>query len=392
MGEELIKIFRWLRSALLRTHRQPVVVLPARGSTYRGKVLYSYLAEPLSQDADDYFAGHSNKWESREIARIFQSLGYEVHALEWTNNEFVPTDSYTVIFDIYLNLQRLGSLVPDAIRLLHLTGSDWNFQNRAELMRIECMEKRRGGLYVPRRMVPYADLLGRIIGLAHCCSLVGNGFTLETYSSDVQSKIIPVGVSASQAFHKSPDCFVPEVKEFLWFFGGGLVHKGLDVVLEAFIANPTLTLNVIGDVFAEQDFVSIYQNELFNYSNIKVHGYLKPEEPRFLEIINRCFCFIAPSCSEGASPAVVTCMQIGLYPIISKNTGVTLPARAGRYLESCDVDEIAFIANDVYSLTNERLVAEIRSVQEYANINYSRAQFSENMRNYLRSSLGIFSE
>lgn len=377
-----------LRRLLRRQKQRPKILrLSSFTQPKRGRVLFSYLTDPLLQNDPCYFDGHSNKWKSMEIARLFRCLGFELDAVEWTNQSFVPESGYDVVFDIYINQQRWFCRTSGALQLLHLTGSDWCYQNEAELKRVKNLEARRKVHYMPQRIVPLSSLLNRSLEIADYCSLIGNRHTLSTYSETYHPKFTCITGTASSSYIKNSLNYVPREREFLWFFGGGAVHKGLDIVLEVFARNPHLTLNVVGNYLSEADFTAIYRRELTELPNIKAHGYLMPTDHRFKEIVDRCFCFIAPSCSEGMSPAVATCMQIGLYPVISRDTGISLPEGVGKYLELCNEEEIEEIITSLASARISSIREEIAETQRFASTEYSRERFSKTMREHLRQVL-----
>ncbi|HSH31500.1 MAG TPA: glycosyltransferase, partial [Candidatus Saccharimonadales bacterium] len=169
----------------------------------------------------------------------------------------------------------------------------------------------------------------------------------------------------------------------VWFFGGGAVHKGLDLVIDVFAKNPQLTLNIIGNLEQEQDFLNAYQYELSELPNITYHGPLNPAGKKFNDVTSRVFCFIAPSCSESISTAVATCLQLGLMPIISRDTGIDLPDGCGIYLESCSVEEIEAAVLKVSGMDNDSLTDQIARCQQTALRQYSREKFSQDMTRYL---------
>jgi len=355
-----------------------------------GRVLFSYLNYPvLWKDADKRFSGHSNRWESREIARIFQKMGFIVDAISWTDQSFIPQEEYDVIFDIFTNLRRLAHFASSkGMKLLHLTGSYAPYHNAAELERIRALEERRGVKLTPRRLVKDLELYKDSLNLADMCSLIGNEHTLQTFPEHYRRKITLVTVSSSYTgWKKGPDALVPKEREFLWFFGSGAAHKGLDLVLEAFAQNPDLRLNVVGPVDKEEDFFDAFRKELTRLPNIKYHGYLDPASEKFEEIVSRVFCFIAPSCSEAISSAVATCLQIGLFPIITYDTGISLPEECGMYLETCSADEVALLARGAYGMDKDKLHEQISSIQKFAEARYSRGKFSLDMTKYLSRAL-----
>lgn len=383
-----LRLIRTL-SSYFRSAEDKLITLRPDSDTIRGRVLLSYLIDGISNSYDgEKFSGHSNIWESREIARIFVSLGYIVDAIDCRNNSFAPQVKYDIVFDIYTNLQRLTPLLhKDALKILYCTGSDPYYQNRAEQERVDNLRKRRNCFYQPKRQVKNPDLSRRSIELADECCLLGNEHTLSTYPAELQKKMHLVTVSASRLGDsiKKQDELVPDEREFLWFFGTGAVHKGLDLLLEIFSQDPNLVLNIVGKVDTDTDFMNIYFRQMHQTENIKYHGYLKPDCERFKDIIKKVFCFIAPSCSESISSAVVTCMQAGIFPIISQDTGVTLPQGCGICLKDCSIENIRKAVYHVYRMSKTELCQQIHKVQQYALQNYSRERFRFTMGKFLAS-------
>jgi len=388
MSEFKNKIKHIILARFRRKAPYPLILSPSSTSLpLRGRVLFSYLVYPLMwPETAPEFDGHSNAWESREIARIFQGLGYQVEAFRWDDNQFIPSGRYDIVFDIYTNLGRLATFFDHhTIKILHCTGSDPYYQNSAELKRVQAVNDRRNSQYLPRRMVQFPEQNYKSLQIADACSLLGNEHTLSTYPAHLRNKfeLIPVSASPLGNTQKTSSQYVPEERQFLWFFGSGAVHKGLDLVLEVFARNPNLVLNVVGDVSSEADFMQMYARELLDTPNIHYHGRLIPKSEAFQKICRDSFCFIAPTCSEGTSTAVVTCLQIGLYPIISRDTGVDLPVDCGLYLEECSMDEIEKAVISVYNLPAVELSNQIAAVQSFAQGHFSRQKFREAMENFI---------
>jgi hypothetical protein len=350
----------------------------------------SYLRSTAWDESDPRLRGHSNQWESREIGRTLARLGFQVDVVDFSDRDFHPDGGYDLVMAIDAELVRLAEAAGSPLRLLHMTGAYPPFQNAAELRRIEELRQRRGVECVPRRMVADPDGDVAAIERADACSLIGNEWTLSTFPEELRRKITPVPVSGSLPVRvKSPRQIARSERGFLWFFGSGAVHKGLDRALEAFASTPGLTLHVVGNIDSEQDFVEAYRRELTGLPNIHWHGFLDPASRRFAAVARRCSFVVAPSCSEGTSPATATMLQVGLYPIVSRETGVDLP-RSGRveYLHRCGPEDIAAAAEDAFRMGRDQLVAEIQSVQRLARDLYSRASFSRAMSAYLERAVG----
>jgi glycosyltransferase involved in cell wall biosynthesis len=377
---------RRLAGRLLRRRRYPVRLRPTQKPT-RGRALFSFLHGPVRLGEDDPgLLGHVITWCSREIARLLAAKGFAVDAIELTDSRFRPRRRYDVVFDIGTNLARFSAGVSSKpVQLLLLTGSDPFYLNAAERRRLEQLRGRRGFTLATQRQVADPEAMIRSLEIADGCALIGNEYTRNTYPGHLRSKIetVPVPPSDLGGAVKRAREYVPDAREFLWFFGSGAVRKGLDLVLEVFARSPSWVLNVVGDVEAEPDFFQAYRPELLEAPNIRYHGYLLPNSSRFRDILSTSFSFVAPCAAEGTSAAAVTCMTAGLYPIVSRDAGVDLPAGAGRFLEENSLDEIEAAVADVHRRAASDLASEIEAVQGFAAAEYSRPRFKDAMRSFL---------
>jgi hypothetical protein len=355
----------------------------------RGTVLLSYLKGPLLSDPGDPLSGHTNRWESREIARILATLGFAVEAIDYIETEFALDKDYAAVIDIALNLQRFAAILPPTcVKILHMTTGYPRFSMAAELARVAAFEARTGRLYAPKRLTPWPDLLDRSLSVANRVSLLGNDETLSTYPTIHRGKIRCIPVSGSFLSHvRTPDELTPAKREFIWFAGPGAVHKGLDVVLEVLRRRSDLTLHIANNLAAEPDFVAAYRDVLAQ-DNVVYHGYMNAAHPSFRELLKDVFCFLSPSCSEGISTAAVTCLQFGLFPIASAETGVDLPFGCGLTLADCAPDTIAAAMDAALALPESDLRRQTRICQAYAHKLYSRAAFHDAMTGFLTETLG----
>jgi glycosyltransferase involved in cell wall biosynthesis len=365
--------------------------LQRRGGAPQPWALLSYLAESLvAQDQAVDSAGHSNLWVSREFGRCLAELGMSVVGIDWDDREYRPDRPFCAMVDIAYNLARLEHDLPsEAAKILYCTGSDPHYQNAAETERVRALNSRRTTECSPRRLVADPELATRSLDACDLAILLGNDHTLATYPQRVRSKMhqVPAPGSEVGANRKQADTMVPSEREFLWFFGGGAVHKGLDLTLEVFSKRPDFVLNVIGDAPSEPDFARAYEMELNRCDNIRVHGFLRPDSVAFGDVSKRCMAFLGPSCSEGTSSAVVTCLKVGMYPIITRDCGVTLPAGEGTYLEECSIDEIEHAVTKVWHMPSSQLLKSISALQKHALETYSRERFSESLRELLARAL-----
>jgi glycosyltransferase involved in cell wall biosynthesis len=373
-----------LTSGLRRTWRRRVdrTIYNVFRDAEKGRrlALLSYLPEAFLGNRDDLdYIAHSNKWQCRQIGVILRDIGFVVDVVHFKNSAFVPQKEYDLVFEMGLNLDRIGGLLPEScIKIVYSTGNHWLFQNRAGLERLAALKRRRNAVLVPRRLAPptCADLS------ADAFITVGNDFTRATYSH-VTCPMYAVNVSF-------PDCFQTHERRrwsaarrnFLWFGGYGAVHKGLDLVLETFSRMPELALHVVGDVERERDFFQLYRKELLGTQNITYHGYLHYATDGFAEVAQLCSALVYPSCSEAGCGSVVACMLRGLIPIISRESGLDV-GDYGIVLDDCSLETICAEATRLSNLGNRELQRRSDSVRDRANRLHSRSAFSAAMRTAL---------
>jgi glycosyl transferase family 1 len=366
--------------------RKKIYTLHPKDSV-KGRVLFGYFPETLFiTDDDPSLDKHNNKLASRTIGLLFSELGYIVDAVALDDMAFTPRRDYDVVFTVADILTRWKPYLSDTtFKIVHLAGADTFYSNIANLKRVSDVMIRQQKPYTARRFRQNPENHRYAIQLANACSLIGNEHTLATFPETLHPKLHLVTVSTSKLGSniKSEDEYVPPQREFVWFFGTGPIHKGLDLVLEVFAQNPHLTLNVFGGAGRDAMFMSMYGDELLNLPNIHYQGRVEPNSETFGTVIRRSIAFIAPSCSESISTAAATCMKSGLYPIISYDTGITIPNDCGIYLKTCSIPEIETAVKRVHTMEKAELVKRIRATQSFALKTFSREQFYDDMKAFL---------
>jgi hypothetical protein len=112
-----------------------------------------------------------------------------------------------------------------------------------------------------------------------------------------------------------------------------------------------------------------------------------PSGGEFRDLARKIYAFILPSCSESISTAGATCLQVGFYPIVSRQTGLDLPAGRGLYLEACTTEAIERAVRTTHSRAAAALGEDIAHIQRDACERYSRQAFSASMQLYFSSVL-----
>lgn len=357
---------------VLRGH---MVTEHPKGTT-RGHVLLSFTTLPFTLLDRKMLATHSNYWNARDIADTFLERGYSVDVIDFDDRAFIPKKTYSYFIDIGANIGRLAPLLPkDCVKIYYATGAYWEFQNTAEQARIEALRKRRGVRVLPRRQLDIPHEVER----ADIISGVCGSFPASTYERFKKPiHMVPVISTDEYAFDENK-AYEKARDHFVWFGGVGAVHKGLDLVLEAFATMPEYTLTVCGKFEGEEDFVRIYKKELYETSHIHAVGFVSLDSPEFLRIMNNSIAVVSVSCSEGGGGSIITCMHAGLVPIVNKETGVTVED-FGIMLPDSSIVEIQKAVRDIASTEPERLRARARAAWNYARDHHSKIEAAKKLR------------
>ncbi len=361
------------------------------GRRSRGVILIGMSRDAVRvSETDPLLFAHTLFWESREICRIVMNLGFDIDVIDF--DAPAPADHPPYVGSVTLHhhlLSLRGDLAPGAMKIMWLTGSHPEVQNAREMERIRSLEARRNCLYEPKRQIARATEEAVAFELADRCVLIGNETTLVTYPAHLHPKIARCNVSAANVTHiKAAARLVPPAREFIWFAASSAVHKGLDLLLDLFGTKELPTLHVVGALENEPDFLNIYDAELNGHPRIRYHGFLRGNDPALAAIFDRCVAVLHPSASEGMSGSVAHCLEVGLYPIISRATGIDLPSGCGRYLERCSPEEIATAVAEVLSKPETDLAREIAMLQEMATGRFSREAFSRRLWDVFGAWLG----
>lgn len=350
-----------------------LVSLEPKG-TPKGYVLLSHVVkafllppgQPIPRD-------HHHYWVALQMAQTFLDLGYGVDVINFHNNTFWPKRDYAMMVDTRWNLERLAPVLnADCIKVLHIDTAHPLFQNAAEARRLLELQQRRGVTLKPWRFeMPH-------LGIEHAdyATMNGNRFSLETFRY-AGKQIFPVPVAAPVLYPwpASKD-WVGCRNQFLWINSGGLVLKGLDLILEAFADMPDCHLTVCGPIKGEKAFERAYFRELYEMPNIHTEGWMDLSSDRFLELAERCVGILSASASEARSGSVIGGMHAGLIPIISYESGVDVDG-CGVVLPNCSVDEIKQAVRSVAGFPGTTLQRMSRCAWDLARSHHTRERWTE---------------
>ena len=307
------------------------------------------------------------------MAESFLNSGYNVDVIDYRNDSFRPMKDYTFFVSARTNFVAIVKRMNrDCINIAHMDTAHFLFNNSAAYRRLLDLQQRRGITNTSFKCVEqnfaaeYADYI----------TLLGNEFTRSTYSY-ANKPIFPLPVPMPNIYSLPGNRDFDKLKNrFIWLGSEGLVHKGLDLVLEVFSELPDCHLTVCGplDHPNEQDFKQAYFHELYELPNIHTVGWVDVSSQQFVDIASDCSALIYPSCSEGQAGSVITCLQAGIIPLISYESGVDVNG-FGIIIKECSHEKIKDTVLKISTMPNQELEEMSRKAYEYVSLNHSKEKY-----------------
>lgn len=364
--------------ALFKLSGSVITLKPSSAS--KGRVLLSYTTLPFVEKDPKILDGHSNRWECKQMAQEFVDRGYTVDVIDFNNTSFKPKHEYTYCIDIDSSLERLAKLLnPECTLIFFATAGHWLFWNMAEYSRLADIQKRKGATIMPRRMAKPTIAPDA----AHVLSSLCGDFPESTYHF-LDKPIFRVPASSSHTYPEMVRDFSSTRKQFLWFGGSGVVRKGLDLDLDAFVNIPEHTLAVCGKYDGEKDFIKTFDKELNHTPNIRSLGIMDPSSNTFETILKESIAIVYPSSAEGCSTAVLLAMHAGLIPIVSKETGIETKD-FGITLEDCSLPSIQKAVRYLAAEPAEKLAMRSKKTREYVLIHHTREAYAANFKSFVNT-------
>lgn len=287
------------------------------GNAQRALVIFSIEALPyfLKGKLDQFpnMTHHSRYWESAEIARLLTAWGYRVDYFHSKGHPNIEWNKYDLVIDCLNNLKDAPA-VRGQIKVYYSCGIHWITWNLAELNRTRMFHERTG-IVVPtnRQLAPSASD-------EHADFMTYYGTDLQIQSFHPKPEKVQLNISS---------VFVPVPKKkniakarnkFLWLGGGGMLHKGMDLILEAFAKMPQAHLCIAGDLEGELEFWGWAKTVLASHENIHYLGFMDVTSRPFEEIANECIGVIYASGAEGGPGSVAQALHFGLIPIVTPSS------------------------------------------------------------------------
>lgn len=368
-------LYALLKRRTVRGYREYCMGTPSR------RALVSYLVHPLLLPAKFRDpAQFSNQGLAREIPRALNELGFEVDIVDCTNQSWIPTRAYDLfIGHANFNFTRLvGLLSHRPVTVYFATGLYWREQNTRAAQRLFDIALSKGVLLPPERVSsPIEEEAHRLSDGTIC---LGNEAAAQTFAH--LKNVISVCNAAYplDGINLAEKDFEAGRKHFLFFSGLGNVHKGLDLLLQAF-HDTDLHLHVGQHI--QPEFARAFAAELSGNRNVHVHGYVKMRSPEFRKLAAMCNWVILPTCAEGQPGSVIECMAHGLIPILPVTANIDLEDWGYR-IESLTVAAVRSVIVETSTASPDDCRRRAEKVLHATDTRYSPETFRRSFREAVR--------
>ncbi|MBN1106649.1 MAG: glycosyltransferase [Deltaproteobacteria bacterium] len=336
------------------------------------RALLSYLVTPLlPPSALRDRTAFSNLGLAQQIPRALNELGYVVDIIRYDALDLRVSGRY----DLFLghggiNFEQISrQLSQDTKRIYFSTGVYWKEMNIRLAGRLYDLALRRGHLLHPDRKIEWSEEFATRTADGIIC--LGSQATVNTYAG------FPLVLAINNATYpvtwpgwRAKDYDLGR-DHFLFFSGPGNVHKGLDLLLEAFCGTK-LHLHICQGI--DPLFAGAYHHELTDFPNIHLYGHLPMRSRQFESLVDRCNWVISATCAEGQPGSVIECMGYGLIPILPESASLDI-AEFGLQLNDCHVNTIQCAILEASKLSVSKCRERSRMAMDKVSAEYSPDHF-----------------
>lgn len=270
-------------------------------------------------NAPESICYHPNYYQHFVLIKVLISRDYIVDVYSCldksVDESYLENLQYDMILGFGAVYVQLCKLFPKARKILFITeNAPWvvrkNFQERVDYYYQRHSQKIT---MVPRNGY-YSDEMFEISDEGIAMNGTFNINSMKEKLKDIKQIFSNALPSKSNTIIQKTD-FEKIRNRFVWFGSSGVVHKGLDVLIDAFSELPNLQLDVYGASFDET-------KNFFIPGNVFFHPKVDVSSTSFINDVIATHTFVLSlSCSEGMMSGIATCMMGGLVPIVTRETG-----------------------------------------------------------------------
>lgn len=340
------------------------------------KILISYLDYDRTAYSLRYANVHTNLQEMMQMIKVLIDMDFCIDVCACNNEEAaieMPSDYYDVIFGFGDMFRLAKKRNPKAYAIMYMTENPYTVSRNGEQERIDYFYERTG------KKIPFARTgkfyLEKDELLADAVICLGEK---KYFSNSKIQRIYPSAFKNGK--YDVNVCQKRKSTNFLVFGVKGFVHKGNDLLLEVFQKHPEWNLYMCGREIQEE----CKRLGLVLPANVIECGFVDVSSDKFLELIEICPFVLLPSCSEGMSTSLLTCMRHGLIPVTTQGTGMDELFDYCEYFEDYHLSAIESKIESLAGMDMKKIEEYSNSIYEYANENFALESFTENFKKCIK--------
>jgi hypothetical protein len=270
----------------------------------------------------------TTQFQVYESTRILNKLGYLVTIVDRSHKEKLRFN-----YDLFYGLAIGGSgkyfdyyynqIPHNSIKIALSTGpndavSKIKFQDRMDYF------KGRHGTILDSPSRALQKPHNQIISKCDALFYHGNAVVLEGYSDiKIPKYKLPTPIKDTIKLNfQTLDQKYKYRDNFLFYCGGGVMTKGLDIIIDAFLELPDFKL-YIATLSDEKEFFNFYRDKIKRSTNIEYLGGIESDSRYMVDITSKCAFALSASCRDGDPAALMECMRYGLVPLITRDTDIS---------------------------------------------------------------------
>lgn len=321
---------------------------------------------------------HTNRYELFQMIRSMIELDFCVDVCAHDDiqaQKYIQNREYDIIIGLG-EVFRWTIQHKNAYKIIYMTENPYSVSRQREWERIQYLEERTGkkrdfertGMFFvegDEEKVDAIICLGDPRYYSHLSKPVERIYPSAFYNSKFKLENVD----------RRKSCF--------FVFGtDGLVHKGIDLLVEVFLKHPEWDLYLCGYNISE----AIKGTLKKNIANTNIHdcGYIRADSDGFLELVNMCQFILLPSCSEATSTAVLTGMRHGLIPVVMHGNGFDEMDNICHFFEGYTLEEIERTIECLLQKDATEIEEEERKVYEFANQKFTLENYTVRLSEALK--------
>jgi hypothetical protein len=339
------------------------------------KILLVYQDYDRSAYSLRYANVHTNLQEMFQMIKVLIDMDFCIDVCDCNNTDAakeISSDYYDYILGFGEMFKLAKEKNPKAYTIIYMTENPFTVSNMRERERIDYFYQRTGKKVAFERTGKYYKendelMADSVICLGERCYFK-NANVQRVYPSAFKNPNYTINRHDKRSSTK-----------FLVFGVKGFVHKGNDLLIEVFEKHPEWTLLMCGrDIPKECKKLGIKLP-----SNVIDCGFVDVKSDKFVELSGQCRFILLPSCSEGMSTSLLTCMRHGLIPVTMRGTGMDELEEYCEYFDGFNIEEIENTLCKLVARNSDELLKQSDKIFDYANETFTLDIYTENMKHCL---------